>query len=130
MNVPEDLLYTRQHEWVLVNEKVGTVGITDYAQSELGDVVYVELPEAGESLDAQQVFGSIESVKAVSEVYTPISGEVVESNESLTESPETVNEDPYGEGWMIRIQINDPSELDGLMSAQEYSEYVKQETEE
>ncbi len=128
MNAPDDLLYSKEHEWILNKDDVATLGITDYAQQELGDVVFVDLPEVGATFDANEPFGSVESVKAVSEVYMPISGEVVETNESLLDAPEKTNDDPYGEGWIIRIRLGDPSELKALMSSQEYSKYVEEES--
>jgi glycine cleavage system H protein len=124
MNVPADLMYTKEHEWILVEDGIATIGITDYAQQELGDVVYVELPNEGQSLDIEEAFGSVESVKAVSEIYSPISGTVTETNEDLGDSPEIVNEDPYGDAWMIRIRIADPSQLEDLLSAEDYIRYV------
>lgn len=127
MNVPDDLFYTEEHEWVMVEGDTATVGITDYAQEELGDVVFVELPDVGDAFTAKESFGSVESVKAVSEIFSPVSGEVVEVNESLTDAPETVNEDPYGDGWMIRLQLENPGELDNLMSADDYKEFLKEE---
>jgi len=127
MNIPEDLLYTKEHEWVSVEGEVVTIGITDHAQNELGDVVYVELPEKGSRFDAQESFGSVESVKAVSEVYMPVSATVTEVNEDLVDAPEVVNEDPYGEGWMIRARLGDPDEIDELMTADDYREYLKEE---
>jgi glycine cleavage system H protein len=130
MNVPGDLLYTKQHEWVLVEGDTATVGITDYAQQELGDVVYVELPDEGQSFDIEESFGSVESVKAVSEIYMPVSGEVVDVNGDLGDAPEAVNEDPYGSGWMIKIAIADTGQLDELLSAEAYEEYLKEEVEE
>jgi glycine cleavage system H protein len=126
-NTPEDLSYTKDHEWVRVKADVATVGITDHAQQQLGDVVYVELPKAGDKLEASAPFGSVESVKAVSEIYMPLSGSVVEVNESLNDSPEQVNEDPYGDGWMIRIKIENPAQVDGLLSSIEYEDYIKEE---
>lgn len=128
-NIPEDLQYSKDHEWIKVQGDTGTVGITDHAQHSLGDVVYVELPKIGESFAAHEPFGSVESVKAVSELFTPVSGEVVEINESLQDEPEKVNGDPYGNAWMIRLRINDKSELDGLLSAAEYEDFIKTETE-
>lgn len=127
-NTPEDLNYTKDHEWVRVKENLATVGITDHAQNQLGDVVYVELPKVGDKFEASEPFGSVESVKAVSEVYMPLAGAVVEVNESLNDSPEQVNEDPYGEGWMIRIKIDNPSQVDALLTAIEYEDYIKEET--
>ena len=127
MNTPEDNRYAKSHEYVHIDGEVGTIGITDYAQKELGDVVFVELPQVGSQLEAGDELGSIESVKAVSELFTPVSGEVVEINEALAEKPELVNTDPYGDGWMIRIKVSDPTEADELMSAEEYEEYVEKE---
>lgn len=126
MNVPEDLMYTRQHEWILVDEDTATVGITDYAQQELGDVVYVELPETGSSYGADEAFGSVESVKAVSEIYLPVAGQVTAVNTGLEEAPEIVNQDPYGKGWMVRVRLEDPSEVDLLMTSDEYIEYLEE----
>ena len=124
---PEDSKYAKSHEYVHVEGGVGTVGITDYAQKELGDVVFVELPQVGSVLEAGDELGSIESVKAVSELFAPVSGEVVEINEALAEKPELVNTDPYGDGWMIRIRLSDTSELEDLMNAEEYEEYIETE---
>ncbi len=125
---PEDSKYAKSHEYVHMEGEVGTVGITDYAQKELGDVVFVELPQVGTQLEAGDELGSIESVKAVSELFAPVSGEVVEINEALAEKPELVNTDPYGDGWMIRIRISDTTELDDLMNAEEYEEYCETES--
>ena len=124
---PEDSRYAKSHEYVHVEAGVGTVGITDYAQKELGDVVFVELPQVGTELEQGDELGSIESVKAVSELFSPVSGEVVEVNEALSEKPELVNTDPYGDGWMIRIRLATPEEADELMDAEEYEEYVEKE---
>ena len=123
-NVPEDLHYSKDHEWVRVDGDVAIIGITDYAQNSLGDVVYVELPKAGEEFSANEPFGSVESVKAVSEVFTPIAGVVAQINESLADEPETVNSDPYGSGWMVRVEMSNPSELEGLMNAADYRKMV------
>lgn len=128
MNVPPDLLYTKEHEWVLVENETATVGITDYAQQELGDVVYIELPDEGAAFEAEESFGSVESVKAVSEIFMPLAGKVVEVNADLTEAPEVINEDPYGEGWMIRIAVDDAGQLDELMSAEDYQSYLEEES--
>jgi len=125
---PEDSRYAKSHEYVHVEGGVGTVGITDYAQKELGDVVFVELPQVGTQLEAGDELGSIESVKAVSELFAPVSGEVVEINETLADKPELVNTDPYGDGWMIRVRMSDPSEVDELMNAEEYEEYCETES--
>ncbi len=129
MEFPEDLKYTREHEWVLVEGSIATVGITDYAQEQLGDVVYVELPAVGDKVSREDAFGVVESVKAVSDVYAPVSGEVVEVNDDLTENPGMINEDPYGDGWFIKVEMSDPSELEELMSAEEYRAYVAEEEE-
>ena len=128
-NVPENLHYSKDHEWIRVEGDTGIVGISDHAQHSLGDVVYVELPKVGESFAAHDVFGSVESVKAVSELYIPVGGEVVEINESLQDEPEKVNTDPYGAAWMIRIRMSEAGEVDGLLSAAEYEDYLKSETE-
>jgi glycine cleavage system H protein len=125
---PEDNKYAKSHEYVHMEGEVGTVGITDYAQKELGDVVFVELPQVGTQLEAGDELGSIESVKAVSELFAPVSGEVIEINETLAEKPELINTDPYGDGWMIRIRISDATELDDLMNAEEYEEYCETES--
>jgi glycine cleavage system H protein len=125
-NVPQDLQYTREHEYVkrTEEENVVVIGITDYAQGELGDVVFVELPQPGSSFGAMDVFGTIEAVKAVSELFSPLGGQVVGVNEALDADPALVNSDPYGEGWMIRLRVADPSELDTLMSAEEYEQHI------
>jgi glycine cleavage system H protein len=128
-NIPEDLKYTKDHEWVSVDGDTATIGITDYAQHALGDVVYVELPNTGESFDAHDVFGSVESVKAVSEIFTPIGGEVLEINEDLNDTPEVVNDDPYGDAWLAKVKIDDPSEIDELLSAEEYGDFLESEAE-
>jgi glycine cleavage system H protein len=126
-NVPEDLQYSKDHEWIRVDGDTGTIGITDHAQNSLGDVVYVELPKPGETFAAHESFGSVESVKAVSEIFTPVSGEIVEVNESLQDEPEKVNTDPYGEGWMIRIRMKSPGEVDSLLTVAEYEDFTKGE---
>lgn len=125
-NVPQDLRYTKEHEYVKSTGEEGivVVGITDYAQGELGDVVFVELPKAGDSFTAMQVFGTIEAVKAVSELYSPVAGEVVEVNGALDANPALVNSDPYGEGWMVKMRLADASALDGLMDAAAYESHV------
>lgn len=125
---PEDSKYAKSHEYVHVEGDIGTIGITDYAQKELGDVVFVELPQVGAQLEAADELGSIESVKAVSELFAPVSGEVTEVNEALTAKPELVNTDPYGDGWMIKVKLSDPTEVDELMSAEEYEEYIETES--
>lgn len=123
---PENLLYTKDHEWIRVEGGNGTIGITHFAQSELGDIVYVELPKLGEKLAQNEPFGSVESVKAVSEVFMPVTATVEKINEKLADSPELVNNDPYGEGWMLVIKIEKQSELDGLMSAAEYEDFISE----
>jgi glycine cleavage system H protein len=128
-NVPEDLHYSKDHEWIRVEGDTGTIGITDHAQQALGDVVYVELPKPGESFSAHEAFGSVESVKAVSEIFTPVSGQVTEVNEALQDEPEKVNNDPYGDGWLIRINMSNRGEIDSLLSAAEYEDFTKAETE-
>jgi glycine cleavage system H protein len=128
-NVPEGLYYSKDHEWLRVEGDTGTVGITDHAQSSLGDVVYVELPKEGEKFSAHDTFGSVESVKAVSELFLPVGGEVTEVNGSLNDEPEKVNNDPYGEGWMIRVRLASRGEVDSLLSAAEYEDYIKSESE-
>lgn len=124
MNIPNDLKYTKDHEWIRVEGDVATVGITDFAQGELGDIVFVEVETEGETLDREETFGSVEAVKTVSDLFMPISGEVVEFNEGVESSPEKVNEDPYGEGWMIKVKISDTSELDDLLDAEAYAELI------
>jgi glycine cleavage system H protein len=128
-NIPDDLHYSKDHEWVRVDGNIAIVGITDYAQDSLGDVVYVELPKAGDEFAANESFGSVESVKAVSEVFSPVSGEVVGMNEALADAPEKVNTDPYGEGWMIRVQMSNAGEVDSMLTAAEYEDFTKAETE-
>jgi glycine cleavage system H protein len=128
-NVPEDLHYSKDHEWVRVDGDEAIIGITDYAQNSLGDVVYVELPKAGDEFAANESFGSVESVKAVSEVFTPVAGAVTQINELLADEPEIVNSDPYGQGWMIRVKMSHPGEVDSLLTAAEYEDFTKAETE-
>lgn len=128
-NIPDDLHYSKDHEWVRVEGNVALIGITDYAQDSLGDVVYVELPKVGDDFAANESFGSVESVKAVSEVFSPVSGEIVGLNETLADAPEKVNQDPYGEGWMIRVQMSKSGEVDSLLTAAEYEDFTKAETE-
>lgn len=128
-NVPEGLFYSKDHEWLKVEGETSTVGITDHAQSALGDVVYVELPKAGENFAAHDTFGSVESVKAVSELFLPVAGEVTEVNESLQDEPEKVNTDPYGDGWMLRVKLANRGEVDSMLSAAEYEDYIKSDTE-
>lgn len=127
---PADYRYTKDHEWIHVDGSTGTVGITDYAQHELGDVVYVELPKLGARFEAGQSFGTVESVKAVSEIYSPVSGEVVEINPALANEPEKINQDPHGAAWLIKMQLAKPAELDGLMDAAAYQKYVAEKEKE
>ena len=127
MQVPETLRYSEEHEWVLVADGVATIGITDHAQEELGDIVFVELPAIGAVLAKSATLGVVESVKAVSDVYAPVGGTVTTVNEKLTGNPETINEDPYGEGWMVKVTLADATEVDGLMTAAQYREFVAQE---
>jgi glycine cleavage system H protein len=124
MNIPKELKYTEEHEWARAEGDTVTVGITDYAQGELGDVVYVELPSVGDTFGQNDVFGSIEAVKAASDLYCPLSGEVVEVNENLGDSPETINKDPYGDGWMIKIKISASDELNALLDAEGYQAHI------
>jgi glycine cleavage system H protein len=122
---PDTYKYSAEHEWISVDDGVGTVGITHHAQDELGDVVFVELPESGTPLARDVVFGTIESVKAVSDLYAPVAGEIVEVNEALIDAPEVVNDDPHGAGWMIRIKLDDPSSVDSLMSSADYRKHIE-----
>lgn len=124
MNIPSELKYTKDHEWIKVEGDVATVGITDFAQGELGDIVYVEVETVDETLEKEEVFGTVEAVKTVSDLFLPVSGEIIEFNEALEEEPEKVNEDPYGAGWMVRIRMSDPSELEELLDADAYRELV------
>jgi glycine cleavage system H protein len=124
MNIPADLKYTKDHEWVRIDGDVAVVGITDFAQGELGDIVYVDVDTLDETLEKDEVFGSVEAVKTVSDLFMPLSGEVTEFNEALEDAPELVNTDPYGEGWMIKIQLSDPSQADGLLAADGYKEVI------
>lgn len=124
MNIPQELKYTKDHEWIKVEGDTVTIGITDFAQSELGDIVYVEVETLDETLDKEEVFGTVEAVKTVSDLYLPISGEIIEFNESLEDEPEKVNSDPYGEGWMIKVKFSDESQLEELLSADAYKEIL------
>jgi glycine cleavage system H protein len=124
MNIPQELKYTKDHEWVKIEGDTATIGVTDFAQGELGDIVYVEVETLDESLEKEEVFGTVEAVKTVSDLYMPVSGEIIEFNDSLEDEPEKVNNDPYGDGWMIKIKLSDASEVEGLLSAEEYQEVV------
>ena len=125
MSVPTNLLYTKDHEWVLIEENMATIGITNFAQSELGDIVYVEVETEGENLEKEEVFGSIEAVKTVSDLFMPLSGEITSFNEELETQPELVNSDPYGEGWIIKIEFSNKSELEELLNAEAYQNSIK-----
>ena len=124
MNIPENLKYTKDHEWISVDGDVATVGITDFAQGELGDIVYVEIETEGETLEKEEIFGSVEAVKTVSDLCMPVTGEIIEFNESLEATPENVNSDAYGDGWMIKIKLSDTTELDDLLDAAAYAELI------
>ncbi|QCK14346.1 glycine cleavage system protein GcvH [Mangrovivirga cuniculi] len=124
MNIPKDLKYTKDHEWVKIDGDVVTVGITDFAQKELGDIVYVEVETEGEDIEQGETFGTVEAVKTVSDLFMPVSGNIIEFNDELESSPEKVNEDPYGDGWMIKIKVEDESQLDELIDAAEYEDLV------
>lgn len=124
MDVPENLYYTKEHEWVGINASVATVGITDYAQGELGDIVFVELPEVGTDVKQMEAFGTIEAVKTVADLYSPMSGEIIEVNGIIEERPEVMNKDPYGEGWIIKVRVADTDELNELLSAEEYKKLI------
>lgn len=124
MNIPATLKYTKDHEWVIVDGDIATVGVTDFAQSELGDIVFVEVETEGETLDKEEVFGTIEAVKTVSDLFMPISGEIIEFNKDLERNPESVNSDPYGAGWMIKVKISDPSELEALLDSEGYKAVI------
>lgn len=124
MNVPQELKYTKDHEWVRIEGDVATVGVTDFAQGELGDIVYVEVETVGETLEKEEVFGTVEAVKTVSDLFSPLSGEIIEFNETLEDTPEKVNSDPYGDGWMVKIRISDQDQISDLLSASEYKEII------
>ena len=123
-NIPENLRYSKDHEWVGVDGDIATVGITDYAQHSLGDVVYIDMPRVGDKLSAHEAFGSVESVKAVSEIFMPIAGEITEVNDGLNDTPEAVNNDPYVAGWMVKVKMDNPLEADAMLSSEEYDEYL------
>ena len=124
MNIPSELKYTKDHEWIELKDGIATVGITDFAQSELGDIVYVEVETLDETLNKDEVFGTVEAVKTVSDLFQPLSGEIIKFNEALEDAPEKVNTDPYGEGWMVKIKITDPSEIDELLTAKDYKTLI------
>lgn len=124
MNIPQNLRYTKEHEWVHLEGETATIGITDYAQGELGDIVFIEVDTMGEEVAVDEVFGTIEAVKTVSDMFAPVSGEVLEFNESLEDAPETVNSDPYGAGWIIKMRVSDSSDMDALLSAEEYEALI------
>ena len=125
MNIPSDLLYSNDHEWVRLEEDIATIGITDFAQQELGDIVYIEIETIGDNLQKEQVFGTVEAVKTVSDLFMPISGEVIEFNTALEDTPETVNTEPYESGWIIKIKIENPSQLNHLLSAEQYKQLIQ-----
>lgn len=129
VEIPEVLKYTKEHEWVRVEDDIVIIGITDYAQDALGEIVYIELPSEGDEITRGEPFGAVESTKSVSDLYAPISGEAVEVNEALLDSPEAINEDPYGEGWMVKVKPYDTSELDDLMDSDEYTEFIEKQSE-
>lgn len=124
MNIPSELKYTKDHEWISIEGDVATVGITDFAQGELGDIVYVEVETVDETLDQEEVFGTVEAVKTVSDLFLPLSGEIIEFNEALEDEPEKVNSDPYGDGWMVKIKMNDLSQVDNLLSDEDYKAII------
>ena len=124
MNIPEELRYTEEHEWVKLDGNVATVGITDFAQSELGDIVYLEIDTLDSEIDSNDVFGTVEAVKTVSDLFMPVNGKVIEVNSSLEDNPEVVNNDPYGDGWIIKIEVSNPSDIDALMNSEEYKNLI------
>jgi len=130
MEAPPGLKYSKEHEWVAAEETVATIGITDHAQEQLGEIVYIELPSIGEKVSKDDPFGVVESVKAVSDIYAPVSGTILDVNDDLAESPEAVNEDPYGDGWLIKVRVSDPADLDDLMDNDEYEQMIAREKEE
>ena len=125
MNIPNDIKYTKEHEWVSLDGETATIGITDYAQSQLGDIVFVEFPDINSEINQNETFGVIEAVKTVADLFAPVSGEIIEVNSSLEDSPNFINSDPYGSGWIIKVKINDSNEYDGLMSYDNYKEHIK-----
>ena len=124
MNIPEELKYTKDHEWISIDGEIATVGITDFAQRELGDIVYVEVETVGETLDADEVFGTVEAVKTVSDLFLPVSGEIIEFNEDLEDTPEDVNAEPYSKGWMIKMKVSNPDDLNKLLDSNQYRELI------
>ena len=124
MNIPEELKYTKDHEWISIEGEIATVGITDFAQRELGDIVYVEVETVGETLDADEVFGTVEAVKTVSDLFLPVSGEIIEFNEDLEDTPEDVNAEPYSKGWMIKMKVSNPDDLNQLLDSNQYRELI------
>ena len=124
MNIPNELKYTKDHEWISIDGEIATVGITDFAQRELGDIVYVEVETVGEILDADAVFGTVEAVKTVSDLFLPVSGEIIEFNESLEDTPEDVNSEPYSKGWMIKLKVNNPDDLSNLLDSKQYKDLI------
>ena len=124
MNIPEELKYTKDHEWISIDGEIATVGITDFAQRELGDIVYVEVETVGETLDADEVFGTVEAVKTVSDLFLPVSGEIIEFNQDLEDTPEDVNAEPYSKGWMIKMKVSNPDDLNQLLNSNQYSELI------
>jgi glycine cleavage system H protein len=124
MNIPEELRYTEEHEWVKLDGNVATVGITDFAQSELGDIVYLEIDSLDTEINSNEVFGTVEAVKTVSDLFMPVNGKVVDVNSTLEDNPEAVNDDPYGEGWIIKIEVSNPSDIDALMNSEEYKNLI------
>ena len=124
MNIPTNLKYTKDHEWISIDGEIATVGITDFAQKELGDIVYVEVETLDQTLEKDEVFGTVEAVKTVSDLFLPLSGEIIEFNDALESNPETVNADPYGKGWMVKVKFSDASEIDGLLSSEDYKALI------
>ena len=124
MKLPVDLMYTKDHEWIRIDNDIATIGITDFAQGELGDIVYVEIETLNQTLNAETVFGSVEAVKTVSDLFMPLSGEIIEINEALDDTPESVNDDPYGEGWMVKVKCSDLSQIEGLLDAKAYKSII------
>ena len=129
MTFPEDLKYSKEHEWIRVSGNVATIGVTDFAQDQLGEIVFVELPDEGEEFGKDDTFGVVESVKSVNDIYSPVSGRVMELNDPVVDSPEIINEDPYGEGWLIKVEVTNPKELKELMTSKQYEAYIREESE-